>query len=84
MQAVRERDGECVVTGFKGQSWVALEAAHVFPLGHAAHWEANNFGRWITDDADGSINSAQNGILLQSTFHQMFDLFIFSINPDVW
>lgn len=60
MQAVRERDEQCVVTGFKSKSWRALEAAHVFPLGHAAHWEKNNFGRWVTDDADRSMNSVQN------------------------
>lgn len=41
-----------------------------------------NFGRWITDEPDdGSMNSIQNGILLQSTCHQLFDLFRFSINP---
>lgn len=43
-----------------------------------------NFGRWITDGRDdGSMNSIQNAILLQSTCHQLFELFRFSIKPDV-
>ncbi len=80
---MRERDVRCVISGFKTFSWIALEAAHVFPLAHASHWDINNYGRWITDDPSGSINSVQNGILLRSDIHQLFDSFAFSINPDV-
>ena len=83
MQAVRERDRRCAVTGYQSRSWTALEAAHVFPLGQAAYWTENNFGRWITDNPGGSINSVQNGILLRSDCHRLFDVFAFSINPDV-
>lgn len=55
---------------------------YVFTLARAANWKEKNFGRWITDEPDdGSMNSIQNGILLQSTCHQLFDLFRFSINP---
>ncbi len=83
MNAVRERDGECVITGFKEEDWIGLEAAHIFPLAHGTYWIYNDFGRWITDDTGGSINSVQNGILLRSDVHRLFDLFGFSINPDV-
>ncbi len=42
-------------------------------------------GRWITIDLPqgGKINSAQNGILLNSTLHKEFDQYLFSINPNV-
>lgn len=56
---------------------------YVFTFGTRSQLEKKkNFGRWITDEPDdGSMNSIQNGILLQSTCHQLFDLFRFSINP---
>ena len=85
MNAVRERDGQCIIAGFKhGGGWVGLGAAHIFPLAHGTQWIKNDFGRWIIDDTGGSINSVQNGILLQSDVHRLFDLFAFSISPDVW
>lgn len=83
MNVVHERDGECVITGYKFDGYIGLEAAHIFPLAHSMRWTQNNFGRWITDDMGGSINSAQNGILLRLDVHKLFDFFAFSINPDV-
>lgn len=84
MDAVRNRDGQSALTGYCYLDWVGLEAAHIFPLAHGAYWEAYKFGRWMTDSLSGSINPVQNGILLRSDFHKLFDLFMFSINPDVW
>lgn len=61
----------------RARSIVRLHFWHAQPTG-----KKKNFGRWITDEPDdGSMNSIQNGILLQSTCHQLFDLFRFSINP---
>lgn len=86
---VRERDQRCVVTGIEAKDergeWFGFEAAHVFPLAYEGHWQEHNFGRWITipPDRGGSINSVQNGILLRSDIHQLFDTYNLSINPDV-
>lgn len=84
MNLVRERDGECVIIGYRFDGYIGLEAAHIFPLAHGTHWTQNDFGRWITDDTGASINSVQNGILLRSDVHKLFELLAFDINPDVW
>lgn len=82
MTAVRDRDGRCIVSG-KLNRFNGLDAAHIFPLAQGAHWIHNNFDRWITDGSE-SINSVENGILLRADLHREFDMFTFSINPDVW
>lgn len=66
-------------------TWTGFEAAHIFPLGYEGHWTENDFGRWITiPSASGeSINSIQNGMLLDATIHALFDNYDISINPDV-
>jgi len=65
--------------------WVGYEAAHIFPLAYERHWIDQNYGRWILlpPAKGGSINSVQNGMLLRSDIHQLFDSYSFSINPDV-
>lgn len=87
---VRERDGRCIVSKDVNalavcDMWCGFEAAHIFPLAHLQQWQANNYGRWIdlAPPKGGSINSVQNGILLKADIHQLFDSYIFSINPDV-
>ncbi|PKS12311.1 hypothetical protein jhhlp_001611 [Lomentospora prolificans] len=76
--AVRQRDGWCIVTKITNLnrrygSWSGFKAAH-----------DNNFDRWITiDTAVGdSINSMQNGMLLLAHVHDLFDMYLFSIDPD--
>lgn len=87
--AVRQRDQRCIITGqqifARFDDWVALKAAHVFPLAHQSHWNTHNYDRWITIPAPsgGSINSVQNGILMLSHIHILFDNYRISINPDV-
>jgi hypothetical protein len=45
--------------------------------------------RYIEDDIDASeidstkINSIQNGLLLKSDVHGLFDTYLLAINPDV-
>ena len=88
--AIRERDRRCVMTG-KGASnatvgfWVGLDATHVFPLAYEHHWVKHNYGDWITlqPESGGSINSVQNGMLLESGLRALFDSYMVSINPDV-
>lgn len=87
---VRERDRRCVVSGIRVpgahlDDWTGFEAAHIFPLAYEEHWRNNGYDRWITiPPAKGAgINSVQNGLLLDSAIHQLFDSYSFSINPDV-
>lgn len=88
--AVRARDGRCVVSGqvAKGAQygrWWGFEAAHIFPLGYEEHWIRNSYSRWITIQpaTGGPINSVQNGLLLRADVHILFDNYVFSIDPDV-
>ncbi|MCJ1363215.1 hypothetical protein MMC16_002322 [Acarospora aff. strigata] len=87
--AVRARDGECIVTGTRpvnpaGGFWQPVQAAHIFPLAYEHDWLQHGHERWITKPASkgGSINSVQNGILLRADLHQFFDTYLFSINPN--
>ena len=90
--AVRDRDRRCVVTGRPAHRaeydiWWGFEAAHIFPLAYEGHWKDNDYRHWITipaaTESAGTINSVQNGMLLESAIHQLFDGYDFSINPDV-
>ncbi|KAK9234188.1 HNH endonuclease-domain-containing protein [Lipomyces kononenkoae] len=86
---VRERDGKCVITGVMNPDadvghWRTFEAAHIFPVSKEEEFRSQGFSRWITDREGGStgINSCQNGLLMRSHIHQLFDGFDFSIDPD--
>ena len=89
--AVRSRDDRCIISGRLVRRvndvsfYRGFEAAHVFPLAYEGHWQSQNFGRWITQESEkgGTINSVQNGLLLSSEVHQLFDAYSLSINPDV-
>ena len=88
--AVRSRDLRCVVSGWVAlgadiNQWAGFEAAHIFPLAYEGHWKQHGFGSWISipPATGGTINSVQNGLLLRSDIHQLFDSYGFSINPDV-
>ena len=66
---------------------IYLHAAHIFPLAYEDIWISGNYQRWITETSSSSsaskINSVQNGLLLESGVHSLFDSYGFSINPDV-
>ncbi|KAH0828295.1 hypothetical protein AYO21_07289 [Fonsecaea monophora] len=90
-EAVRSRDRQCIVSGepvptFNGiDFWEKFEAAHIFPLAYEGHWIDQNYARWITihPERGGSINSVQNGLLLERGIHSQFDAYLIAINPDV-
>jgi len=65
--------------------WAGFEAAHIFPLAYERYWLNHNYDRWISlsQEKGEKINSVQNGLLLRSDIHQLFDYYDFSINPDV-
>jgi hypothetical protein len=79
---VRERDGQCVVTGIGKEQvirygkYTGLDAAHIFPLSLHTTWDAHDFGV-------ESINSVQNGILLSGTIHHYWDSYDISIDTKV-
>ena len=88
--AVRERDRECIFT-HRGREltelniWDPFHAAHVFPLALQTIWSNNNFGRYISrpTSSGSQIKSVQNGLLLRSDLHSLFDSFRVTVNPDV-
>jgi len=89
--AVRSRDGQCVITGQQApdpanDNWDGLQAAHIFPPAYEDHWNQSNYSNLITippaSETAGSINSVQNGLLLRNDIHDLFDNYDFSINPD--
>lgn len=89
-EAVRQRDRGCVITGKGARNatvgfWASLDAAHIVPLAYEKVWVENNFQKNITihPKNGGSINSVQNGLLLDKSLHYLFDRNAWSINPDV-
>lgn len=74
-----------VALGAQYGNWRSFEAARIFPLAYEEHWRNNDFARWISSlpIAGASINSVQNGLLLRSNIHDLFDSYEISINPDV-
>lgn len=84
------RDLGCAITGEKAlaasrDKWSGFEAAHIFPLAHEGDWNKQGLSRWITivPERGGTINSIQNGMLLENGVHSRFDQYEISINPDV-
>ncbi|KAG0133746.1 hypothetical protein HOY82DRAFT_584336 [Tuber indicum] len=87
-EAVRRRDGRCILTGRPSISdrWFGLQVAHIFPLAYEGHWNRYGYGNLVTilpdRGSDGSINSVQNGICLSSDMHCFFDNYLVAINPN--
>ena len=71
----------------RAPSWATFEAAHVFPLESENLWTQWHLGRRFTD-MDGTVgvpemNSCQNGLMLRSHVHDLFDQYLLSVDPDV-
>ena len=90
--AVSQRDRDCVLTGGPARfahigRLMGFGAVHIFPSAYEGYWNDCHFNRWITappaTESDGSINSAQNGILLNLSLRVFFASYDVSINPDV-
>ncbi|KAF3113168.1 hypothetical protein TWF706_010157 [Orbilia oligospora] len=88
---IRHRDRGCVLSGVINKAadrgnWKAFEAAHIWPLSKGTEWVRQNAGRWVTD-SDGlsnedKMNSPQNGILLSSNSHTLFNSHTLAVNPE--
>jgi len=94
--AVRKRDGGCVLTGERAINaedgcWAGFCATHIFPLEFAEHWVDPGDDRSITTPTSRraaskkttGIYSVQNGLLLRADMRNRFERYIVSINPDV-
>jgi hypothetical protein len=77
--------GRSGILGAGEARWFGFQAGHIFPLAYEGHWKDVKYGSWITIQADtgGSVNSIQNGKLLDATIHPLFDNCARSINPDI-
>lgn len=90
---IRARDRKCVVSGRSNseihiqlEMWVGYDATYIIPPEHEGLWIQSDNGQWIKnmDNVTGSlkINSAQNGFLLNSCAHEMFNQYLIAVNPD--
>lgn len=91
---VRDRDRRCVITKVEARlgplynHWRSFESAHVVPIAYSLEWRRCGFSNLVTippppPRESDSINSVQNGLLMQSNVHQLFDSYDFSILPEV-
>ena len=66
-----------------------LHAAHVFPQARELEWNAAGYSNWITDNnptdliGANKIYSPQNGLLLYTGVHSLFDIYALAVNPNV-
>ncbi|KAG0132672.1 hypothetical protein HOY82DRAFT_591051 [Tuber indicum] len=77
---VRNRDRKCVVSGIMNPE------ANIQVDSNESLWDQLEMGRYVTDIGDtpgrAKINSSQNGLLLLSNIHTLFDEYSISVNPD--
>ncbi|PUU82971.1 hypothetical protein B9Z19DRAFT_966080 [Tuber borchii] len=90
-KAVRKRDMGCVVTGEPAVNaqyggWQGMQVAHIFPLALEKYWEDHGLGTTLISypppKSPRRINSVQNGMVLRSDVHELFDDYKMAINPD--
>lgn len=89
LDQVRHRDQRCVITGravlaenVETNYWITFQAAHIFPLALDHIFTTHGFSQLITYNHPIEINSPQNGILLKTDIHELWDSYIISVNPD--
>ena len=87
VNAVRGRDRGCIITGQPAWHaefglWYGFKAVHLFPPEFQENWNDYNLVELIGNPED-TINSAHNGILLESQMADLFEGYVISINPDV-
>ncbi|KAL4882555.1 HNH endonuclease-domain-containing protein [Aspergillus karnatakaensis] len=91
--SVRERDDKCVITGdglgnTTPVPYAGSDAAHIYPVSRVAEWRQQNLQQHITDTSPATaitqtgLYSAQNGLLLRSDIHHLWDNFLIAIDPD--
>ena len=88
INAVRNRDRGCVITGTPASNmhrglFRGFQVTHIFPLAHEGFWAAHDYGHLMSDHPPVSIDSPQNGIWLRSDIRCHFESYTLAINPDV-
>ncbi|OJJ41988.1 hypothetical protein ASPZODRAFT_78109 [Penicilliopsis zonata CBS 506.65] len=83
---VRRRDQKCVISGESNlevhlDRWVGFEAAHVFPLALDNIFISMGYTQLITHNDPPGVNSPQNGLLLDSKIHRLWDDYSLAVNP---
>ena len=88
-KGIRSRDQNCTLSGrvsrgYTGR-WSTFQAGHIFPVSYGAFWAKHKFSEWMpTEPArGGSINSLQNGLLMSTEIHELFDRYELSVNVNV-
>ncbi|OBT77316.1 hypothetical protein VF21_03464 [Pseudogymnoascus sp. 05NY08] len=83
------RDDQCVISGIpQDESLQIFNAAHIFPFAREKTWIKKGMARFITDAAppaqqgETKIHSVQNGLLLKSDIHKLFDIYALTVNVD--
>ncbi|RAK95981.1 HNH endonuclease signature motif containing protein [Aspergillus ibericus CBS 121593] len=90
--SLRRRDGTCAISGHGGvpeEPWLGINAAHIYPVSQLDSWNWNGYSRWVIDTTDPSLIapnrlfSPENGRLLDSSIHILFNYFKLAVSPEV-
>lgn len=85
---VRKCDDRCVITGdinyeAKDNRWIGFETAHIFPLALDQLFDSLGFTELGTaHNHPIGVNTPQNGILVHSNIHRLWDDYSIAINPN--
>lgn len=84
---VRHRDRRCVITGqvnlaAQVEMWDGFKAAHIFRRALNDIFRDHGFSQLITYHRSDPINSPQNGLLLRSDIHELWDDYSLAVNPN--
>ena len=84
---IRQRDGRCVITDDINYEaiedrWVGFQTAHIIPLSLNHIFTGQGFSHLITHNNPPGINSPQNGILLHTGVHPLWDDYSIAVNPN--
>lgn len=82
---IRTRDGRCVLTGTINRDpgyWTCFDAAHIFPLALEHLFTSQGFTQLVTHNHPPGVNFPQNGLLLRTDIHSLWDNYFVSVNPN--
>ncbi|KKA22659.1 hypothetical protein T310_3341 [Rasamsonia emersonii CBS 393.64] len=84
---VRQRDRRCVITGDENYEavdnrWAGFEVAHIFPLALDQIFVDHGYAHFMTHNHPPGVNSPQNGLLLRSDIHKLWDDYSIAVNPN--
>lgn len=86
-KGVRARDRKCVISGVVNgrtpECWVSFMAAHVFPSKEKTCGVKGYITNMDNTLSMSKINSCQNGFLLWTHIHELFDQYLISVYPYV-